>query len=54
MHRVYVDIKSEADAMVIQQVIHECLWRQRALRQGREDFIVHMMDLPEGDNHECK
>ncbi len=53
-HRIYVDVKNEADAMIIQQVIHEALWRQRALRQGREDFRVHLIDLPEEDTHVSK
>lgn len=54
MHRIYVVVKDYTDAIIIQQVIHESLWRQRALRHGKEDFTVHMVDLPEGDNHECK
>jgi len=52
-HRIYVDVKNEVDASIIQQVIHESLWRQRAMRQGKEDLTVHLIDLPE-DNHECK
>jgi hypothetical protein len=46
MYRIYVDVKNESDALIIQQVIHESLWRQRAMRQGKEDLTVHFIELP--------
>lgn len=46
MYRLYIDIKSENDALFLQQFLHESLWRQRAMREGKEDLTVHLMDLP--------
>lgn len=46
MYRLYIDIKDERDALFLQQFLHESLWRQRAMRQGKEDLTVHFTELP--------
>lgn len=46
MYRIYLDIKNEMDALFLQQYIHESLWKQRAMREGKEDLTVHFIELP--------
>lgn len=44
-YRLYIDVNSEEDAVILQKVIHDSLWTQRALRHGKEDLTVHLVDL---------
>lgn len=53
MYRIYIDVKSEDDAVILQRVIHDSLWPQRNLRYGKEDLTVHLIEL-KGEQHECK
>lgn len=52
MYRLYIDINDERDALFLQQLIHESLWRQQAMREGKEDLTVHFMELPSSTEHE--
>lgn len=47
IHRLYIDVKSELDALFLQQFLRESLWRQQAMREGKEDLTVHLIDIEE-------
>ncbi len=47
MFRIYIDVKSEDDAVILQKILHESLWKQRAMRYGKEDLTVHMIEVKE-------
>lgn len=47
MYRIYIDVKNEDDAVLLQQILHDSLWKQRYMRTGKEDLTVHMIEVKE-------